>query len=145
MRRFEQYLDKIGAFYEMKKTGYDYFYNAPALSFDIAYVYFDYSEHDARKLAEQERQIKAYCSRYNYKIYNSGAMPGCYYMWIMKNAEHEQLRIYGDFRDRATFDIETYCHNEYSNGRKPCNDTIKAIMNEHGNYYNEFLAATNAA
>ena len=144
-----------GAAIEIKKAtygDYGYFYNAPGCTYEAINICFDYNVNPEiagkeyfKNLIKVEHKIRKYAARYGYVIFNEGSHTWGHYMAIASRRDHEKANDYFNFRDRAINEVDLYIHNASINHTPVIDSEIRAIMDRHGDAYNEFLKATEAA
>ena len=145
MKKLYKYLEKIGAAYQRREYGANYFYNAPALHFDGALIVLSYDNNtDARRSECLRRIIEKYCRRYHYAIFNRAGYPGTQYFSIMRADEKAALDYYLLFLRDSVSSCENYMHMWATMGthltRKEQNEFIKGVMDFHGEEYTRALA-----
>lgn len=147
MKKMFAYLDKLGADYERVQYGSDYFRNSPRVEFDAAIVFFEFCDRETvTRWHNIEKRIERYAARYGYTVYNHGGCLGSAWFTVARAADREKLEDYYFFQRAAVAECEKIMHRHYT-GENILADPekiLRAVMDEYGNNYNEFLAACQA-
>ena len=161
MKKLFAYLDKIGveerprrgvynnppAEYNRLTYGTEYFENAPNHTHEGALVTLDYNvEAPAeyfKNLQDIETRIRKYCKKYGYTA-DITRHPWEVTIKIEKTEDRENASFFYSFVERSRHECEFLMHKAYKHGIHGADveRALKAIMQKHGEEYNEFLNAT---
>lgn len=142
MKKLLDYIKKIGIdndSIDIKFFGSHYFKNI-SCSYQAITIIFDFTTYDPRTLLQKEKMLKAYCNRYDYVIFNRGAIPGASYFTIMKTEDREKLQILTLLENNSRDECNNLIHEYTQNGRRATHpaeleNKLKSIMQDYENNY----------
>ncbi len=146
MNKLINYINKIGLTpdqYQPETYGSNYFKNAKC-SYKAIIIYLDYTTYDPRELEAINNKIEKYCNRYNYCIFNTGAIPGIRYYSIMKNADRDEMQIYLSHEQSSVYDCEKIINDYTRTGRRNTHpaeleNKLKEVMQQHEQFLLDHL------
>lgn len=145
--RNARYYEEAPAVFYLETYGdSNYFYNAPNFTYKGVVICFDFNiEAGAdyfRKLSQYEKMLKTYCKKYGYTM-RAESLYTMRYIYICRTADRETAENYYIFRDNARQECERIAHELYQAGKpEEVNRAMRQIMDKYGEFYNEFLQAT---
>lgn len=142
MDKLKNYLTRNNICFSSCKFGANYFFNAPALSFNGVSVVFAYdgTPEEIRKAHNDLHKIENYCKRYGYIIFNRYGVPGVHYIHIMRLDEKLALNLYETYKKESVSACEKSMHIWHNMGLEYDNEALKGIMEFWGEEYKNALA-----
>lgn len=134
MEKLKKYLNKNEIKHEPATFGSSYFYNAPPILYEGAFVTIDYR--DARK----RRIFEKYAARYNYEIINRSRVRYDFSVvyTVVTAADHHAAALYYEYQKKSVSEFEQMQHAEYTRGNYDIEQQTRAIM---AKYESQYLAA----
>lgn len=134
MEKLKKYLDKHGIDHEPAIFGSDYFYNAPPIKYEGAFVTIDYRNGTKRRIFEN------YLKRYNYEITHRSRVRYDFTVvyTVVTARDHHAAALYYEYQGKSLAAFEQMQHEEYTRGNYDIEQKTRAIMAE---YEKQYLAA----
>ena len=147
MEKLYKYIESLQGIELYKETFRNSFFsNAPEVVLNAALVILDFTDKDPadiKNMINNNDKIETFCNKHNYVIYNKESVClGLTSYFIARAAEKEKFAEYCSFREAADAACKRYTREHMEEAPETVKKALTAIIEEHGNYYNEFLQAT---